>query len=212
MASHIESGPRRTPQQERGQQRVTGLLDAAASVIADAGYDAATMSEIAVRAGACIGSLYQFFPNKASITEALREHYSEELRALWASLDEADCLDVRTLAERLVDETVLFLNERPALLELLVSPCNARDASLRDFLRERLARILRKSSPHLSKKRAALLAAVALQMMKGMNEIYAESSGGHRKIVVKEYERVLTCYLQPNFEAPKSRGKGPNRK
>lgn len=191
------------PRQERGQQRVAGLLDAAASVIADAGYDAATMSEIALRAGACIGSLYQFFPNKASITEALREHYSEELRTLWTSLDRADCLNAQTLAVRLVDEAVLFLNERPALLNLLNSPCNARDTSLRDFLRERLARILRKSSPHLSRKRATLLAAVALQMMKGMNEIYAESSGSYRSIVIKEYERVLTCYLQPNFEAPK---------
>ena len=64
MGSQTEIAPRRIPIQERGEQRVTELLEAAAAIFAEVGYEAATMRDIAGRAGASIGSLYQFFPNK----------------------------------------------------------------------------------------------------------------------------------------------------
>ncbi|MET1046071.1 MAG: helix-turn-helix domain-containing protein, partial [Hyphomicrobium sp.] len=52
------------PQRRPGQERVAALLEAAAAIIAEKGYDGATMAEVAARAGAQIGSLYRFFPNK----------------------------------------------------------------------------------------------------------------------------------------------------
>ncbi|MDQ2711302.1 MAG: TetR/AcrR family transcriptional regulator, partial [Acidobacteriota bacterium] len=62
MASRSLITPRRVPRQERGERRVAALLEAAAAEIAEMGCEGATMSGIAERAGACIGSLYQFFP------------------------------------------------------------------------------------------------------------------------------------------------------
>ena len=59
--------PRRRP----GKERVAALMEAAASVIAERGYEAATMAEIAARANALVGSLYHFFPNKEVLAEAL---------------------------------------------------------------------------------------------------------------------------------------------
>ncbi|MGH9824396.1 MAG: TetR family transcriptional regulator, partial [Blastocatellia bacterium] len=67
VPSYSATTPRRIPQQKRGQRRVAGFLRAAASVIAEMGYEQATMSAIAERASSCIGSLYQFFPNKAAV-------------------------------------------------------------------------------------------------------------------------------------------------
>jgi AcrR family transcriptional regulator len=69
---------RRVPQQDRGERRVAEVLEAAARVIGERGYDAATMTEIAERAGASIGALYQYFPNKEAIARALR-------RSKWGS-------------------------------------------------------------------------------------------------------------------------------
>jgi AcrR family transcriptional regulator len=43
-------------------------MEAAAAVIAERGFESATMAEIAARAGAQIGSLYRFFPNKEVLT------------------------------------------------------------------------------------------------------------------------------------------------
>ena len=50
------------PQRRPGRLRVAALLEAGAAVIAERGYEAATMAEVAARAGAPIGSLYQILP------------------------------------------------------------------------------------------------------------------------------------------------------
>ena len=81
MQLHSSTEPRRVPCQQRGERRVAELVEAAESVIAENGYEAATMSAIAERAGASIGSLYQFFPNKAAITQALRTEYAKQFEA-----------------------------------------------------------------------------------------------------------------------------------
>ena len=57
------------PKRKRGIERVEALLDAAAATFLEKGFDAATTSEIAERAGASIGSLYQFFPTKESVAD-----------------------------------------------------------------------------------------------------------------------------------------------
>ena len=70
------------PKRRRGELRVASLLAAAAEVIAERGYEAATMAEIAARAGAQIGSLYHFFPNKEVLADALIERDGRTWRRL----------------------------------------------------------------------------------------------------------------------------------
>src|SRR6202040_1348374 len=69
------------PRRDVGRQRVAELLQAAAAVFQERGFEAATMVEIAARADANINSLYRFFPNKDAVAEALMSQYSEALRA-----------------------------------------------------------------------------------------------------------------------------------
>jgi len=71
------SSQRRAPQQERGERRLAQVLEAAASLFAEVGYDAATMTEVADRANASIGTVYQYFSNKPAIVLALRSKYAE---------------------------------------------------------------------------------------------------------------------------------------
>ena len=61
MSTEIQTAAKE-PKRERGKQRVAALIDAGAELFAEKGYEATTMTEIASRAGAAIGSLYQFFP------------------------------------------------------------------------------------------------------------------------------------------------------
>jgi hypothetical protein len=65
------------PQRDVGRQRVAELLQAAAAVTQERGFEAATMAEIAARADAKIGSLYRFFPNKDAVADALMRRYAE---------------------------------------------------------------------------------------------------------------------------------------
>jgi hypothetical protein len=71
MSRPSEVPQARTPQRRNGKLRVAAILKAGEAVIAEKGYEAATMAEIAARSNTKIGSLYRFFPNKEVLANAL---------------------------------------------------------------------------------------------------------------------------------------------
>src|ERR1700745_185942 len=91
MSSAVEIGGARIPKRQRGKQRVAVLLNAAAAVIGDEGSVEATMTEIAARASAPIGSLYQFFPSKEVLADTLVRNY--------VALLETDLQELKTRAK-----------------------------------------------------------------------------------------------------------------
>ncbi len=197
MTSHLSLKPRRRPQQERGQRRVAALLSAAESVVAEVGYEAATMSAIAERAGAPIGSLYQFFPNKIAITRALRTWYGEQFQSVLGFLDgDPDKLSIKAFVNQLVDGTVSFVESHPAFLPLLDAPSETRSpASIRNVIRERIAEYFMARKRRLSRQKALRFAIVTLQILRGLNQLYAEAQPGEKQSVVHEFKVVLLCYL-----------------
>ncbi len=79
--------PRKKPRQRRSQETVDAILEATARVLVARGYENATTNHIAEVAGVSIGSLYQYFPNKASLVLAVVErHCAEMLELLSASV------------------------------------------------------------------------------------------------------------------------------
>ena len=58
---------RRQPQQARSSDLVAAILEAALQVLAKEGVHRFTTTRVAERAGVSVGSVYQYFPNKASI-------------------------------------------------------------------------------------------------------------------------------------------------
>ena len=107
-------GIRRQPTQARARERVERILAAATAQIAETGRDAVKMTEVAERAGVPIGSLYQYFPDKASIlrTLAMRvmERVRDGLRQNLEGLEEAKDAITRVDAT-MVGYYDLFLNE-----------------------------------------------------------------------------------------------------
>jgi AcrR family transcriptional regulator len=71
---------RRQPTQERAKARVERILAAASELIAETGSDAVRMTEVAARAGIPIGSLYQYFPDKAAILRTLALRFMDRVR------------------------------------------------------------------------------------------------------------------------------------
>ena len=72
---------RRQPVQQRSAKRVEQMLDASAALIDELGYDALTTTLIAKRAGVAVGSLYQFFPDKRAVVQALTQRNLERFVA-----------------------------------------------------------------------------------------------------------------------------------
>ncbi len=175
---------------------MAGLLEAAACVIAGSGYEPATMSEIATRAGASIGSLYQFFPNKEAISQALCTTYALQIEELWAPIGAAKSLHLEAFVDRLIDVTVEFGNTHPAFLALLDAPVAARKpAAIRKRFRETMAGFLLTRKPRMSKQQALRIATVTLKLINGLMMLYREAKHKEKPHIVHEYKIVLRCYL-----------------
>lgn len=63
--------PRKQPRQARSAATVEVILAAAARVLARDGLEGFNTNRVAETAGVSVGSLYQYFPNKAALTAAL---------------------------------------------------------------------------------------------------------------------------------------------
>jgi len=85
----------RSPIQARSRERVDRILATATEIIGERGSDHMKMSELAIRAGISIGSLYQYFPDKAAVIRAL----TEQIGAGSRRCIEAALTPVRTSAE-----------------------------------------------------------------------------------------------------------------
>jgi len=169
-------------------------------VFAEKGYEAATMTEVAARAGASIGSLYQFFPSKEALADALLAGYGEQVLAgLQAIEAQAARLSVPDLADALIDLLVGLKQERVAALALIEARrdavATAQPLKLRDALRAGVARILALRAPGLPPERATAMAIVVLLQMKAAAALGTEPGLTARAAALAELRRMTRLYL-----------------
>jgi AcrR family transcriptional regulator len=72
---------RRAPRQSRSRHLVEVTLTACADLIAERGLAALNTNAVAERAGVSVGSIYQYFPDKAALVAALRQRHALALDA-----------------------------------------------------------------------------------------------------------------------------------
>src|SRR5207253_6488193 len=79
-----------------------------------------TSSAVVTRAGYTPGSLYQFFPNKQAIAQALGVRFAEQLRVLHerALAPDNRPLPLAVFLDRIIDPIVAFNRDHPALMHL----------------------------------------------------------------------------------------------
>jgi AcrR family transcriptional regulator len=122
---------RRRPTQERSRQTVECILEGAARVFDREGLDATT-NRIATEAGVSVGSLYEYFPDKAALLHALAKRHIDRARAVI----EAAALRWRTTqpssAELIEQAIALVLGEHEAhpSMHLLITEQAARDEQI----------------------------------------------------------------------------------
>lgn len=108
---------RKAPRQRRSTSTVDALLEAAALVLEEGGLEGFNTNAIARRAGASIGTLYQYFPSKDALTLALL--LREEARAYDAALAAASMPLWRDALAAFIDVGVRQQLTRPNLARLL---------------------------------------------------------------------------------------------
>jgi AcrR family transcriptional regulator len=171
-------------------------------LFAEKGYDAVTMTEVAARAGAPIGSLYQFFPSKEALADALLDRFGERFEDALNEIEErATTLTTTELVDALLDFKAGFQEERAAAAALIESrqEASTKAAELRLSQHRHVTRILRARIAKLSLKRAESMALVVVQLMKAVAAQSAEKDLTIRDSLLKELRHVLCIYLKENM-------------
>lgn len=97
--------PRKTPVQTRSAASVDAILEATVQVLMTVGKERLTTTVVATRAGVSVGTLYQYFPNKSALLQAvLSRHMNDVAETVEAACATQHGNPVEEMAERLVTE------------------------------------------------------------------------------------------------------------
>jgi AcrR family transcriptional regulator len=193
---------RRTPVQERSAARVQRMLDAAASLLDEVGYEATTTSLIASRAGVSVGSLYQFFPDRRAVLRALALRSFERFSDVLTERVAASPLRTwRDVVDMVVDVYVEFSRTEPAAQVLsfggpvdrhMLDPEDDNNAVVADALGE----VLRTVLPDLRiDDRLRLALRVAVEAGDRVLDLAFRRSPVGDPALVAEAKRLLASYL-----------------
>ena len=196
-------GPRKTPVQSRSRERVERLLDAAAHAFAEVGYEAATTDAIAAHAGASIGSLYQFFPNKQALLDAVARRHLDRASELFDALLRADAegLPWYELLDRAIDGFATLDRTDPNMRavwrnwHLAASYVDASDALVRRFAEQSEA-VWTRLAPEMPRSQRQLVATMVVQVINAMLYAVARRSASDARALLGETKTMLRLYIE----------------
>lgn len=209
---------RRVPTQERSRQRVERILDAAAHVFADAGHEAATMEAIAARAETSIGSIYQFFPNKVAVFDALVRRHHDGIRAFFDGLFAGPLLEGpwQALLDAGID-AIAALHATDAGFRAVWSGQHFTKSMLDEGealnreLADRIAVVFEHKLPGLPAARRAFVAMMVVELVSAMLILSARRPED-ADAVMAETKALLRLYLSSyEGDAAKASGKGRSK-
>lgn len=199
-SSKVSSRPIKLPQQVRSQARVGRLLDAAAVLITQRGVEALTMAAVGQAAATAPGSLYQFFPNRDELVNALIQREAARVEACVAKALAAWTQGQRRDPATIVDALLAPLRElyraHPVWGELLHALARRGEPgeveqALDEAVLAQLSKALILLAPDMSPGAVTLAARVVLDL--GHSGLLA---AGNDELMYFEVRRCLAAYLE----------------
>ena len=197
---------RRQPQQKRSLERIEKILDAAAIVFDEVGFEAATTHTIAAKANTAVGSLYQFFPDKLAIFNALELRHVDRVYVMWEKLMRPEVIKlpfadfIHTLVT-FVEQ--LFTNpiSRIVFTQFFVSPKIFKniDAGFTQEVIQFAAKLFQMRNPALTRQRSSIIAEVAVNSSNTLILVALRSDKAHSKAIILEIENLLIAYLEKDL-------------
>jgi AcrR family transcriptional regulator len=193
---------RRLPKQVRGEERIATILQAAAQVFHEVGFDAATTNMIAQRANTAIGSLYDFFPNKETIARRLSEQFCDDIRVLFDGIltDELVHISLPQLIDCIIDPLVRYHQTHPGVLALwLKSQDDSRLSAIKQDLSETLARktanIFIMRYPKSDEASALRYSRICMQTVQALTILAIDGSQVDGEVIA-DLKTMIRAYLQ----------------
>jgi AcrR family transcriptional regulator len=203
----VTTGPlRRVPVQGRSVARVQRMLDACAQLVDEVGYEALTTTLLAERAGVAIGSVYQFFPDKRAIVQALTlrnmEAYLEKLARRFATGDFAHWWDGVDAA---IDEYIEMHRTVPGFRTLHFG--DVVDVHLLDeerdnnaVIAERLARVLVEQFAVVDSARLLFALEIAVEAADALTKMAFRRDPEGDNAVLAEAKALIREYLHRHVD------------
>jgi AcrR family transcriptional regulator len=197
---------RRQPKQKRSQERVERILDAAAIVFDEVGFEAATTHAIAARANTAVGSLYQFFPDKLAIFNALELRHVKRVYVIWDKLLRPEVIQL-PFADFIHTITIQFQKlfeqstSRIVFSQFFTSPTIFKniDASFTQEAIQFMAKLLKSRNPALTDKRTEILAEVSVHGINSLILHAIRSSQSRQQEIFQEIETLMKAYLKDDL-------------
>lgn len=190
----------RQPKQRRATQRRESILDAAAELLATVGYEGVSTNALARQAGASIGTVYQYFPNKQAVLEALLERYRVRLaEALLPPLSQPAEVEAEAVLAAVIRAFADFYIEEPGYAQLwlgtqLVGPLREAGAAWGSSFAELFGAALQARGA-VEPARAELVATVLVHAVSAVVSA-AVSDPSRRDELVDEAVRLGQAYLR----------------
>jgi len=193
---------RKQPTHERGRRRVEAILDAASLLFADQGFDAVTMEAIATGSETAIGSLYQFFPNKRSVFEAIAERSLERSRATFDLLATTTAsMPWTELVDAMVDGFALLHAADPAFRAVITNfqlygLYAESDTALHGLIVDQIATRVAAIAPGLSPKRRALVSEMVVTTVASLLFLSQRHPPAMARAMREETKRLVRSYVE----------------
>jgi AcrR family transcriptional regulator len=209
--------PRKKPVQKRSQATVDAIVEAAARIFVREGYPGATTNRIAELAGVSVGSLYEYFPNKASLLAALVSRQVDNMmEVMRARLSEVRGAGLREIVNAIARATIEAHYQNVDLNRLLIAgtPRVAHwrhieqvSFSLADLIRDALAHLI---TEPVRLEHAAFTAETIVESLLQRTILFAHRLPGYR--LEEEMAGVLIGYLEPLAAPAADSARGAGRK
>ncbi len=194
---------RRRPGQERSRATFERILDAAAELLEEVGWDGFNTNLLAERAGLTVPAVYRYFPNKLAVVSTLAERVIEEwnrwILAYQDAATEAD--DPVELWCEYVDVYVRRLRAFPggvAVRRAMAASPPLRDLDRKDSeaIARRLATVLRQGNPDLESARARDAARVLVETSVAVTDLAFDASPARARRLISETKAMQRAYLK----------------
>ncbi|MCH8203741.1 MAG: TetR/AcrR family transcriptional regulator [Candidatus Hydrogenedentes bacterium] len=209
--------PRRVPVQARSRERVERILDAAAQLLSDQGYDAVKTNLIAKRAGVSIGSIYQFFPNRFAIFNALADRYRKKIASALSKTMGPESPDrpweealedgFESLAEMWRDDWAFHMVW--LAIQNTAELTEARERYREMLINEELVYFLRRILPDRSDSRLQAIARVMLEAGNVLLDQSMRNGDAQDPLVIDELKFLMHSYIHAHVKSARATSGGP---
>lgn len=186
--------------QKRGIERVNAILDAGEAILAEQGYEAATLKAISERSGIPLASVYHYFADRHQVDHAiLQRHLAALDEAVKTSLAESSLESLGDAINTVIDPMMSYFRREPSCVELWYS--QQRDVSLIELVATYDAETaeylwtLAIDRGYLPKGTPLLIMQLAFEAGGRLFDVAFRRSPKGDDVVIDEARRMIIAYL-----------------